>query len=107
MSLSIKKGDMVMVMSGELNKRKGIIGRVLAVYPKKEMALVEGANIVKKHMKPRDQQRPGGITEKEMPIHLSNLMLVDPKTQRPSRFANEVSEKGAKTRKLKRTGAEL
>jgi len=96
MGLGIKKGDTVLVISG---KYKDATGRVLAVFPKNEKALVEGVNIVKKHQKARSQEQPGGIIEKEMPIHLSKLMLVDPKTSKARRFRNVVLENGAKVRR--------
>lgn len=96
MGLKIKKGDMVLVISG---KYKDATGRVLAMYPKSDKALVEGVNIAKKHQKARSQEQPGGIIEKEMPIHLSKLMLVDPKTSRARRFRNVILENGAKVRR--------
>ncbi|MBI1287522.1 MAG: 50S ribosomal protein L24 [Flavobacteriales bacterium] len=73
----IKKDDTVKVMTGE---SKGLEGKVLEVFPSKNKALVEGANIVKRHTKPNAANPNGGIVEKEAPIHISNLMLVDPKT---------------------------
>lgn len=96
MGLRIRKGDTVLVISG---KYKDATGRVLAMFPKDEKALVEGVNVVKKHQKAKSQEQPGGIIEKEMPIHLSKLMLVDPKTSRARRFRNVVLENGAKVRR--------
>lgn len=104
MGLSIKKGDTVRVISG---KYKGASGRVLTIFPKNDRALVEGVNIVKKHQKPRSQEQPGGIIEKEMPIHLSNLMLVDPKTGRAGRIRTVVNESGRKVRRIITHGEEL
>ena len=96
MGLKIKKGDTVLVISG---KYKGATGQVLAVRPSDEKAWVERVNLVKKHQKPRSQEQPGGIIEKEMPIHMSKLMLVDPKTGRARRFRNEVGKDGRKVRR--------
>ena len=90
MSSKIRKDDMVKVISG---KDRGKTGRVLRVDPEKHKVFVEGANIVKRHMKPRtlrDTQRAqelGGIVEAEGPIHVSNVMLLDPKTGDPTRVS--------------------
>jgi large subunit ribosomal protein L24 len=96
MGLKIKKGDTVLVISG---KYKGATGQVLAVFPQQDKAVVERVNLVKRHTKPRSQQQPGGIVEKEMPIHVSNLMLVDPKTGRARRYRNEDGKDGRKARR--------
>lgn len=96
MGLKIKKGDTVLVISG---KFKGATGQVLAVMPQDDKAIVERVNLAKRHTKARSQERPGGIIEKEMPIHLSKLMLVDPKTGRARRFRNEVGKDGHKVRR--------
>ncbi len=79
--LKIKKGDRVMVISGA---NKGSQGEVLEVFPHENRVIVEEVNIVKKHQKPT-QDNPGGIVEQPAPIHISNLMLVDPKTGNPTR----------------------
>jgi large subunit ribosomal protein L24 len=82
----IKKGDKVMVISGA---SKGNTAReVMEVFPKKYRAIVDGVNMAKKHMKPT-QDNPGGIQEIPMPIHLSNLMLVDPKTGDATRIGRK------------------
>ena len=104
MGLSIRKGDSVLVISG---RYKGVTGHVLEAYPKRDKVLVERVNLVKKHMKPRGQTQPGGIIEKEMPIHVSNVMLVDEKKDQASRFKNVRTEGGAKVRISKRTGNEV
>src|SRR5919201_5193031 len=87
--MKIRKDDVVKVISG---KSKGRTGRVLRVDPKNERVYVEGANIVKRHQRPqtpRDTQRGGqvggGVIEKEGPIHISNVMLLDPKSGDPTR----------------------
>lgn len=103
MGLSIKKGDTVRVISG---LQKGATGRVLACFPKKGTALVEGVAMVKKHMRQRGQQQ-GGIMERERPIPVSKLMLVDPKTGRAARFSNDRAEGGNKIRRSKDSGNEV
>src|SRR6266567_3888175 len=88
MTLKIRKDDMVKVIAG---KSKGRTGRVLRVDPKSQRVYVEGANIIKRHQRPRtlrDTQRGGevgGVIEKEGPIHVSNVMLLDPKSGDPTR----------------------
>jgi len=72
--MKIKKEDIVMVISGNF---KGETGRVLGVYPKTQRVLVEGINLRKKHTRPNQQNQKGGILSKELPIHVSNVMLVD------------------------------
>lgn len=104
----IKKGDMVVVIAGkdrDMTKPR----RVLEVYPKLERALVEGAGIVKRHTKPNPQKNiKGGIVEKESPIHLSNMMAVDPESKRPTRVGTQVSKDGqTRTRVARRSGASL
>ncbi|MFQ5446180.1 MAG: 50S ribosomal protein L24 [Saprospiraceae bacterium] len=83
--MHIKKGDKVQVISGNY---KGTKGEVLEVFPDKYRALVENVNMVKKHQKPT-QNNPGGIVELAAPIHLSNLMLLDPKTGEPTRIGRK------------------
>ncbi len=72
--LKIKKNDEVMVITGNY---KGKTGRVLEVFPKKDRVLVEGVNVRKRHMRPNNQYPQGGIISKELPIHISNVMLLD------------------------------
>lgn len=83
MALRLKKGDMIQIVSGE---HKGQTGKILKVFPAKGQALVEGRNIVKRHTKPNQKNQQGGILEKEAPIHISNLMLLCEKTEKPTRF---------------------
>ena len=84
--LHIKKGDRVMVIAGN---DKGETGEVLEVFPAKNRAIVENLNMVKKHQKPT-QDNPGGIIDLPASIHLSNLMLLDPKTGEPTRIGRKV-----------------
>ena len=103
MSMKIKKGDMVSVVAG---KDKGKTGKVTKILTKKAKAFVEGINLVKKHTKP-SQTNKGGIETVEMPIHLSNLMMIDPKTNKPSRVGFKFLEDGKKIRFLKKSGETL
>lgn len=99
MGLSIKKNDTVLVISG---KEKGKKGRVLSVYPSKQSLLVEKVNIIKRHMKPSRKYAQGGIIEKEAPLHISNVMLVCPKCNKPTRIGNSVLQDGKKVRTCKK-----
>ena len=106
MAVRIRRDDTVEVISG---KDKGKTGKVLRVEPKKNRVFVEGMNIQKRHTKPRsirDAQRAesvGGVIEKEGPIHISNVMLVDPKTNKPTRIS-VTREGGQRTRVAKKSG---
>jgi large subunit ribosomal protein L24 len=97
--LHVKKGDRVQVISGNY---KGTTGEVLQVFPTKNRAIVERVNMVKKHQKPT-QDNPGGIVEMEAPIHISNLMLLDPKTGEPTRIGRKEVD-GKLVRYSKKTG---
>ncbi|MCL4127422.1 UNVERIFIED_CONTAM: hypothetical protein GTU68_063294 [Idotea baltica] len=87
--IKIKKGDLVKVIAGE-DRTKGTIGRVLEVNKITNRAIVEGANMIIKHQKPDAQNPDGGRVEKEAPIHISNLMLIDPKNNEPTRVGRKV-----------------
>ena len=95
MGLGIKKGDKVFVLAG---KDKGKTGRVIYVYPKKGRALVEGINMVKKHMRKSQQNPQGGIVSQETTINLSNLGLACPISGKPTRLKNLVAGDGSKQR---------
>jgi large subunit ribosomal protein L24 len=101
MAARIRKGDTVAVISGS---DKGKRGEVLQVLPKENRAVVQGVNIAKRHTKPTGMGRPGGIIEKEATIHLSNVMLVDPKSDKLTRVGFRVLEDGRKVRVAKATG---
>jgi len=100
----IRKGDTVLVLSGE---NKGQEGKVLKVITKTDRALVEGVNIVSKHTKPNAQNPQGGIVKQEAPIHISNLMLVDPATGKPTRIGRKRNDDGKLVRYSKKTGEEI
>ena len=87
--MRIKKNDMVEVITG---KNRGRRGKVIRVLSKKNRVLVEGVNILKKHERPSQQNQQGGITEREYPIDLSNVMLVDPKSDERTRVGFRVAE---------------
>ena len=91
MAARIRKGDRVVVIAGA---DKGKRGEVLAVRPKENRAVVQGVNIAKRHQKPTGMGQPGGIIEKEATIHLSNIMLLDPKTDKPTRVGFRVLDDG-------------
>jgi large subunit ribosomal protein L24 len=101
MAARIRKGDTVLVISGS---DRGKRGEVLRVHPKDNRAVVQGVNVVKKHTKPQGMSQPGGIVEVEATIHLSNLKLVDPKTDTPTRVGYRVLDDGRKLRVAKATG---
>ncbi|MGV2942216.1 50S ribosomal protein L24 [Mesobacillus sp. LC4] len=101
--MHVKKGDKVMVISG---KDKGKTGIILEAYPKQSRVLVEGINIVKKHAKPSQVNPQGGILNQEAPIHVSNVMPVDPKSGKPTRVGYTV-ENGKKVRVAKNSGEVL
>jgi len=95
--MHVKKGDKVRVISG---KDKGKTGVILAAYPKENRVLVEGVNIVKKHSKPSQVNPQGGIMSFEAPIHVSNVMPIDPKTGNPTRVGYQTVD-GKKVRVAK------
>jgi len=99
--LGIKKNDKVMVVAG---KDKGKTGRVLCVFPENNKVLVEKINIAKKTRRKTQQDQQGGFVEIEVPLHISNVMLVDKKTNQPTRFGVKVLKDGTKVRVSKKTG---
>jgi large subunit ribosomal protein L24 len=105
----LKTGDEVIVMGG---KDRGKRGKILRVEPKKARVYVEGLNIVKRHQRPRQvagsqrNEQVGGVIEKEGPIHVSNVMALDPKDGKPTRVGIEI-EDGKRYRVSKRSGTRL
>ena len=95
MSFRIVKGDLVQVITGE---SKDARGKVIDVDLKKTRVLVEGVNVIKRHTKPSQSNPQGGIVEKEAYIHMSNVMLIDPKSDKPTRFGAKVLSDGKKVR---------
>ncbi|MEI7526359.1 MAG: 50S ribosomal protein L24 [Mariniphaga sp.] len=102
--LHIKKGDTVVVISGN---SKGQSGKVLEVVREDERAIVEGVNLVSKHTKPNAKSPQGGIIKQEATIHVSNLMLKDPKSGKPTRIGRRLDAKGKLVRYSKKSGEEI
>lgn len=102
--LHIKKGDLVFVNAGEY---KGKQGKVLEVLVKKDRAIVEGVNIMSRHTKPNAKAPQGGIVKREAPIHISNLMIVDPATGKPTRIGRKRNESSKLVRYSKKSGEEI
>lgn len=102
--LHIKKGDQVIVNTGEY---KGQKGRVLNVDRKTSRAIVEGVNMVSKHTKPNANNPQGGITKQEAPVHVSNLNLVDPSSGEATRVGRQLNDKNKLARIAKKSGEEI
>ncbi len=103
--LRIRKNDNVEVISG---KDKGKRGRVIEVLPKVERVRVEGVNRIKRHTKPNPQKNvKGGIVEREDPVHVSNVALIDPKSDKPTRVGIKAMPDGSRVRVAKRSGLQL
>ena len=100
----VRKGDTVMVVAG---KERGKKGKVLRVIPEKGRVVVERLNMIKKHQKPTQKVRQGGIIEREGSIHLSNVMLVDPQTEKSTRVGVRSLADGKKVRVARRSGEML
>ena len=103
-TMSIKKGDKVVVLSG---KDKGKQGTVLSVLPKESKVIVEGVNVATKHKKPTSQTDQGGIIKKEVPIYACKVQRVCPKCNKPTRPAHKLLDGGKKVRVCKKCGAEI
>ena len=97
----VRKGDTVKVISGN---SKGKTGKIIEVLTDKNRALVEGVNLVTKHLKPNAQNPQGSIEKREAGIHISNLQLVDPKTGEPTRTGRKLNDKGKLQRFSKKSG---
>jgi large subunit ribosomal protein L24 len=85
--MKIRKNDHVMVIAGNA---RGKSGKVLKVYPERERVIIEGVNIIKRHSRPNQKNPQGGIVQREAPIHVSNVMLLDPKTNEVTRVGTKV-----------------
>jgi large subunit ribosomal protein L24 len=105
MKTKIKKGDQVLVIAG---KNRGTRGKVLRMVPSAGKAVVEGVNMIKRHTKPNPQRQiQGGVVEREAPIALCKLMLIDPNGGKPTRVGWKRADDGTVTRIAKRSGAEI
>ena len=100
--MKLKTGDKVVVVSGSNKGKEGKITKILG-----EKVVVEGVNIVKKHLKPKNNNGTGEIVEMEAPIHASNVMLVDPKTKKPTKVKVERDSKGKKIRISKKSNEKI
>jgi large subunit ribosomal protein L24 len=102
--MHVVKNDTVKILTG---KYSGKTGKVLKVFPDQNRLIVEGVNIIKKHTKPSQKNQQGGIIEKESTIHVSNVMVIDPKTNEPTRVGYKFLEDGTKVRISKKSGEML
>ena len=100
----IRKGDTVFVNAGE---DKGKTGKVIRVITEKKRAVVEGVNIVSKNQKPNAKYPQGGIIKMEVPIHISNLNVIDPASGKPTRIGHRKNEEGKTIRYAKKSGEEI
>ena len=99
--MKLKKGDKVIVIAG---KSRGQTASIVRVMPRENMVLLDGINLVKRHRKPTQQSRSGQIIDKPMPLHASNVQLVDPKTGKPTRIKISRDDKGGRTRVAVKSG---
>ena len=104
MKAKIRTGDQVEVISGV---HAGARGKVLRVWPDQNRALVEGVNVVKRHTRPNQQNQQGGIIEKEAPLHVSKLMLIDPQTDERTRVRIERLDDGSRVRIAVKSGEQI
>ena len=104
MAARLKKGDLVVVISGKNKGKQGKVSRILA---DTDRVLVEGVNLIKRHMRPTPKNPQGGILEREAPLHACKVMPVDPKTGKPSRVRFATDAKGNKTRIAVKSGDEI
>ena len=102
--MHIKTNDVVVVLSG---RDKGKQGKVMSVDPDGAKAIVEGVNVAKRHKKPRKEGQPGGIISQETPIHISKLMRVCPKCNKPTKPAHDFNDSGEKFRVCKKCGVKI
>ena len=102
--IKIKKNDTVIVTTGN---SKGVKGKVVKVYPTENRAMVEGANLVSKHTKPNAANPQGGIVKQEAKIHISNLVLVDPKSGEATKVGRKVDEKSGKIVRYSKNSGEV
>ena len=102
--IKIRKNDTVIVSTGN---SKGVKGKVIKVFPKENRAMVEGANLVSKHTKPNAANPQGGIVKQEAKIHISNLVLIDPKSGEPTKVGRKRDEKTGKLARISKNTGEV
>ena len=100
--MKLKKGDKVVVIAGSNKGKEGTITKVLD-----EKVIIEGVNLRKKHLKPKNNNGTGEIIEQEAPIHASNVMIIDPKTKKPTKIKKVIDEKGKKIRISKKSNKKI
>ena len=100
--MKLKKGDKVVVIAGTNKGKEGTITKVLD-----EKVIIEGVNLRKKHLKPKNNNGTGEIIEQEAPIHASNVMIIDPKTKKPTKIKKVIDEKGKKIRISKKSNEKI
>ena len=93
--MNFKREDQVLVIAG---KSKGSRGKIIRVLPKTNQVLIEGINRVKKHEKPNRRNEQGGIVDKEMPVHVSNVMIINPKSNQPVKVIRKLDDRGKRVR---------
>ncbi len=104
MTIKLKKNDNVMILAG---KEKGKSGKIIRVDREKNRVYIEKVNMIKRHIKPRSAQEPGGIIDKEAPVDISNVALYCSKCKKAVRFSVNVNDKGKKVRLCKKCGSEI
>lgn len=104
MARHIVKGDMVKVIAGD---DRGKTGEVMAVYPARDKVLIQGVNRVYRHLRPSKKHPQGGRIQKEMPVHISNVLPVDPKTSQATRVGVRINADGSKERIARKSGESL
>ncbi len=102
--MKIKKGDRVVVLSGKDRGKEGVVMRAL---PKENKVIVEGVNVAKKHQRPTRMTMQGGIIDKDMPLHVSNVAIISPGDGKATRVGYRFDDDGQKIRVCRRTGAEI
>ena len=102
--MKLREGDKVKVIAG---KDKGKESRIVKMFPTSNKAIVENVNTAKKNQKPLSESQPGGIIDKDMPMHVSNVAMISPKDGKPTRVGYKFLEDGSKVRVCKRTGVEI
>lgn len=100
--MKLKKGDKVVIIAGSNKGKEGTITKVLD-----EKVIIEGVNLRKKHLKPKNNNGTGEIIEQEAPIHASNVMIIDPKTKKPTKIKKVIDEKGKKIRISKKSNEKI
>lgn len=102
--MKVRKGDRVRIMSGKDAGRESVVS---AAFPATGKVTIEGYNIAKRHTKPISAEEPGGVLDKEMPLDVSNVMVLSPSDGKPTRVGYKVLDDGSKVRVCKRTGEEI